>query len=85
MTFFYKSKGEIAGRMFSDMDGDSTEKNSGGGYETGIAGQTVQLFTKSGTLVGTTTTNSTGYYSFGDVSYGEYYVKWDLIHNTDIC
>ncbi|WP_136635757.1 Ig-like domain-containing protein [Pseudooceanicola onchidii] len=76
MTFQYKSQGEIAGRMFSDVDGDGTENKAGGGFDTGLAGQTVLLYKANGKLVGSTTTDANGHYSFGKVAYGEYYVKF---------
>ena len=42
--------------------------------EPGIAGVRVNLFNAAGTLIGTTVTNGTGYYSFHDLQPGEYYI-----------
>ncbi len=42
--------------------------------ETGLVGVSVALYTSAGTLVSTTTSSSTGYYSFSNVAPGDYYL-----------
>ncbi|MGA7719790.1 MAG: SdrD B-like domain-containing protein [Ignavibacteriaceae bacterium] len=44
--------------------------------ETGIANVTVNLYTTAGTLVSTTTTNSSGKYLFSNLSAGSYYIQF---------
>jgi choice-of-anchor A domain-containing protein/uncharacterized repeat protein (TIGR01451 family) len=44
--------------------------------EAGISNVTVKLYTTSGTLVSTTTTNSSGKYLFSSLSAGSYYVQF---------
>ncbi len=76
MTFYFFKDACISGRMFTDSDGDNTENKSSGGYEAGIAGQTVKLLNEWGHVIATTTTKADGSYSFGGLSCGNYYVQF---------
>ncbi len=59
----------ISGTVFSDMNDNGTQ-NAG---DSGLAGQTVQLL-NGATVIATTTTGSTGAYSFAGVTPGNYTV-----------
>lgn len=60
--------------VWSDLDRDG-EQDTG---EPGIEGVTVNLYNDLGVLVGTTTTNSVGYYHFGDLQPGTYGVGFPV-------
>ena len=72
MTYYNTAK--ITGRVFLDQNGDNTEHNGSGGYESGIAGQTVKLLNSSGQVIATTTTSSNGTYTFSNLPGGYYTV-----------
>lgn len=77
MTFRYDPQtAVITGRMFLDTDADNTELRASGGFEPGIAGQTVVLLNTSGHVIATTTTDSYGCYSFGHLNGGDYIVRF---------
>lgn len=79
--------GSLGGRVFTDSDGDNTEWNSQtNSWENGEGGLTVTLYMWDGTTcveVATTTTDSYGTYSFGDLSGGWYYVKFTKPDGTE--
>jgi PKD repeat protein len=56
----------------SDRDGNQDER------ESGIANVTVRLYSSTDILINSTTTNDKGYYSFSNLSYGEYYLQFVL-------
>jgi len=56
--------------VWSDLDRDGTQDAG----EPGIAGVTVNLYNNLGVLVGTTTTNSVGFYHFTELQPGSYSV-----------
>ncbi|MFC0406608.1 SdrD B-like domain-containing protein [Roseomonas elaeocarpi] len=62
----------VSGAVFTDADGDGIR----GTGEAGIAGQTVQLLNAAGTVVATTTTGTSGAYSFTGVAPGQYQVQF---------
>ena len=66
---FY-APGTINGTAFTDKNGDGTQDNG----ETGLSCVTVTLKNASGAVVGTTTTNSSGGYSFTGEKPGVYTV-----------
>ena len=70
MTF--TSGGTIAGRLFTDSDGDNTENLNTGGYESGLAGLRVELYKVDShgnkTFLGHTTTDAHGGYRFEGLS-----------------
>jgi large repetitive protein len=74
MTLSLLGKGTISGRMFADTNGDNTELNGTGGFEQGLAGQTVTLLIKPGTVVATTVTDAHGNYTFTNLKAAEYKV-----------
>src|SRR5215813_13787892 len=61
----------LGDRVWNDTDGDGTQDSG----EAGISGLTVQLLNNSGTVIATTTTNSSGNYSFTNLAAGTYTVK----------
>jgi protocatechuate 3,4-dioxygenase beta subunit len=65
------STGSIGDRVWFDADGDGIQDAS---ETTGIAGITVQLKNSAGTIIATTTTNSTGNYLFSGLAAGTYKV-----------
>jgi hypothetical protein len=72
--FGYKScSSSIGDRVWEDKDGDRNQDSA----EPGIAGVTVRLYSSSGTLLATTTTNSSGNYLFTGLANGTYKVKVD--------
>ena len=72
--FGYKScSSSIGDRVWQDKDGDRNQDSG----EPGISGVTVRLYSSSGTLLQTTTTNSSGNYLFGGLANGTYKVKVD--------
>jgi len=72
----------ITGRLTNDVDGDDTEHASGGGYDQGLAGQTVKLMDAYGNIVQTTTTDADGAYQF-DVYAGNYCVVFPTINGYE--
>ena len=60
----------IGDRVWSDLDADGIQD----GGEPGVANVTVRLYDGLGTLMGTTTTNASGIYSFVNLIPGDYYV-----------
>jgi hypothetical protein len=73
VDFGYKavSTFSIGDRVWKDIDGDGVQDSG----ETGISGVTIQLLNSSGTVIATTTTNSSGNYTFSGLSSGTYKVK----------
>ena len=72
VDFGYKScKGSIGDKIWDDKNGNGTQ-NSG---EPGIAGVTVELVNASNVVVATTTTNSSGVYTFNNVDSGTWSVR----------
>lgn len=67
----------IYGRLFVDADGNNSEWNSSTlTWDDGRQGAEVRLLDNTGSVVATSTTNSTGKYKFTDVAAGEYRVKF---------
>ena len=62
----------IGDRVWLDTDEDGIQDVG----EVGLPNVTVKLYTSGGGLVGTTTTNSSGIYSFTNLSLGSYYVEF---------
>ncbi|MFN8243575.1 MAG: SdrD B-like domain-containing protein [Ferruginibacter sp.] len=67
--------GSIGDRVWYDADGDGIQDAS---ETTGITGVTVQLRNAAGTVISTTSTNSTGYYLFSGLSAGNYTVVFPV-------
>jgi len=66
-------KASIGDRVWRDVDHDDIQD----GTEEGIGGIKVMLYSTSGTLMGTTTTNSNGNYKFANLDPGNYYLVFD--------
>jgi len=69
--FGYQPPGVIGDQLWIDADGDGVFDAN---LETGLSGVTVRLETPGGVLLATTTTDSEGLYSFGDLADGNYVV-----------
>jgi len=67
----------IAGFAHEDTNQDGTLQDS----EPGIAGRTMSLYDDNNALVGTTTTDHSGYYFFMDLDPGTYTVEAETIPN----
>jgi large repetitive protein len=61
---------KLSGRVYAETDNDGLLEAG----ETPIAGATVELRTAAGVVIGTTTTNSAGEYTFTDLPAGSYVV-----------
>lgn len=70
MTTYYS--GTISGRVFNDFDADGRDND----LNNGIEGRTVQLRDTYGNVIATTTTDSSGNYSFTGLSEGNYQVDF---------
>ncbi|WP_426954437.1 SdrD B-like domain-containing protein [Muricoccus radiodurans] len=68
----------ISGTAFTDTNGDGVR----GAGEGTVAGVTAQLLNAAGTVVATTTTNSSGAYSFTGVAPGTYSVQFTAPNGT---
>ena len=66
--------GSIGDFVWDDLDGDGVQDAG----EPGLSGVTVQLFDTGNNLIQSTTTNSSGIYSFAGVPTGNYYVQFTL-------
>ncbi|MGB9108822.1 MAG: SdrD B-like domain-containing protein, partial [Telluria sp.] len=66
-------KASIGDKVWRDSDHDDIQDAG----EEGIPGVKVMLYSGSGTLLGTTTTNSTGNYKFANLDPGSYYLVFD--------
>jgi len=64
----------IGDYVWSDLDRDGAQDSG----EPGIQGVTVNLYNNLNVLVGTTTTNSVGYYHFGDLQPGTYSIGFPI-------
>ncbi len=62
--------GNVSGKVFVDMNGDGQANPGEGQPNVGV-----QLFDRNGTLVGTTQTDSSGYYDFTGLAPGKYNVS----------
>ncbi|SMH40639.1 DUF7507 domain-containing protein, partial [Methanohalophilus portucalensis] len=60
--------------VWEDLDRDGIQDET----DTGISDVTVNLYTGGGVLVGSTTTNETGYYLFTGLAAGDYFVEFVL-------
>jgi uncharacterized repeat protein (TIGR01451 family) len=67
----------IGNRIWLDNGASGGTANDGrqNGSEPGVSGVTVNLYTSTGSLVDTTTTDAQGYYYFDMLSPGQYYVQ----------
>lgn len=72
--FGYQPPGVIGDRIWVDSDADGVFDLN---LEAGISGVTVRLETPGGVVLATTTTDSEGLYSFGDLADGNYVVVVD--------
>ena len=66
-------KASIGDKVWRDSDHDDIQDAG----EEGIGGVKVMLYSASGTLMGTTTTNSNGNYKFANLDPGSYYLVFD--------
>jgi uncharacterized repeat protein (TIGR01451 family) len=66
-------KASIGDKVWRDVDHDDIQDAG----EEGIGGVKVMLYSASGTLMGTTTTNSSGNYKFANLDPGSYYLVFD--------
>ena len=64
-------KASIGDCVWDDLDADGVQDSG----EAGISGVTVKLLDQSGTLITSTTTDENGYYSFGNLTPGTYYIS----------
>nr|HPH84366.1 SdrD B-like domain-containing protein [Ferruginibacter sp.] len=62
----------IGNLVFKDANGNGVQEST----ETGISGVTVKLLNTSGTVLSTTTTNSSGVYGFSNLAAGSYNVSF---------
>lgn len=60
--------------VWHDLDGDGVQDAG----EPGVSGVTVDLYTGTGILSGTTTTDGNGLYQFNDLAPGDYYIEFTL-------
>ncbi|HEX2960826.1 MAG TPA: SdrD B-like domain-containing protein [Ignavibacteriales bacterium] len=67
-------KASLGNLVWNDLNHNGVQDNG----ETGIANVTVELYTCSGDLAATTTTNSNGIYGFTNLNAGDYKVKFIL-------
>ena len=67
----------ISGEVYKDLNGDGKLESG----DTGLSGVTVKLYNSSGTQVGSTTTNSSGDYSFSNLAPGTYKVVETILNN----
>lgn len=65
--------GAIGDRVWSDANGDGMENPN----EVGIGGVTVNLLDAAGTVIGTTTTDDSGYYIFDNLAADVYMIQVD--------
>lgn len=70
---YYFANAVISGNIWWDIDGDAVFAPEPG--ESGLTGFTVQLYNNSNVLVGTTTTDANGNYSFGSLGTGTYSIR----------
>ena len=70
VDFGYGPVCSVGDRVWLDTDGDRCQDSN----EVGIAGVTVKLLNSSGTVIATTTTDSTGKYLFDNLAPGDYSV-----------
>ncbi|MBC1552229.1 hypothetical protein HB901_05900 [Listeria booriae] len=70
LTLAQKS-GQIRSTVFNDLNKNGTQEVG----ESGVAGATVTLYSNTGAVVETTTTDANGLYKFETVTPGTYYVK----------
>src|SRR6056297_260659 len=68
----------IGGRLVSDGNLDKTEEDGAGGFDSGLAGQTVRLLDASGAVIATTTTDASGNYSFTGLAAGDYRISFPV-------
>ncbi|MBC1231154.1 hypothetical protein HB816_11890 [Listeria booriae] len=76
--------GQIRSTVFNDLNKNGTQEVG----ESGVAGATVTLYSNTGAVVETTTTDANGLYKFETITPGTYYVKvtaptgYDVLANT---
>ena len=71
LNFGNFSPGTFTGMVYNDLNGDGTQEPN----EPGLAGWTIDLLNQAGTLVATTTSNSTGQYTFTDLAPAVYTIE----------
>jgi uncharacterized protein YfaS (alpha-2-macroglobulin family) len=71
VDFGYRGTFSIGDRVWNDSNSNGRQDSG----EAGISGVTVQLLNSSGTVIATTTTNSSGNYTFSNLLPGTYTVK----------
>ncbi len=69
--FGYQPLGSIGDTVFADDDGDGTQ----GGTEPGLSGVTVELLDGAGALIASTSTDSSGSYSFTGLTTGTHGIR----------
>ena len=67
----------LSGKVFTDTDGDGNLDNG----ESGLSGVTISLKDANGNKITSTTTNSSGNYSFGNLSPGTYQLVETILSN----
>ena len=68
----------VSGTFFTDLGDDGAVGPDGiqTAGDTGRIGETVRLFSSDDTLIGTSTTDASGFYEFTGVAAGDYYVEF---------
>jgi hypothetical protein len=70
--FGFYQPASIGNYVWYDLDKEGDQDLT----ETGVSGVTVQLYNQAGTLVASTTTNTSGFYLFQNVTPGSYYLQF---------
>ncbi|MRS05692.1 hypothetical protein EG832_21120, partial [bacterium] len=74
--FGYRGTASIGNFVWNDLNSNGIQSIS---FEPGVPGVTVQLLGSDGiTVLASTTTDASGYYSFTDLNAGTYYVQFSL-------
>ena len=78
---YYSPFASLGNFVWKDLNKDGTQSAN----EPGIKGVIVNLYTDAGALIGTTTTDGTGYYSFTDLQPGNYVVEFPTTLDSGLC
>jgi protocatechuate 3,4-dioxygenase beta subunit len=71
VDIFFTTDLVISGQVRDDLDNDGSLTDP----DPGIPSVTVRLYNSTNALVGTATTNSGGYFTFGSLTPGTYYIR----------